>query len=204
MRDTYFERAQAKAYIIFRQLRLQLCRWEGSVRSGALAPGIKGGCTIIKRVIRVWHAAWWQQQNSQRSFQLGTECFHPLLTHFLLRREGFTALHAAAKSGHLHVVQFLVSEGADVNAVALDRDECYHTVLKEAMDENTTRHIATAEYLRGVGAREHCLHGAVQEGNIALIRDILLEHPDFVNKPLSETFRQEPFAFAVCIPHPFL
>jgi ankyrin repeat protein len=42
------------------------------------------------------------------------------LTHFH-RREGFTALHAAAKSAHLHVVQFLVSEGADVNAVALER-----------------------------------------------------------------------------------
>jgi hypothetical protein len=60
-----------------------------------------------------------QQQKSRRSFQLGTEGFHPLLTHFL-RREGFTALHAAAKGGHLHVVQYLVSQGADVNAVALD------------------------------------------------------------------------------------
>jgi ankyrin repeat protein len=48
------------------------------------------------------------------------EVFYPTLTH-LLCREGFTALHAAAKSAHLHVVQFLVSEGADVNAVALER-----------------------------------------------------------------------------------
>jgi hypothetical protein len=52
-----------------------------------------------------------------------------------------------------------------------------------------------------VGAREHSLHGAVHEGNVALIRGILLAHPDLVNKPLSETFRQEPFAFAACVPH---
>ena len=75
--------------------------------------------------------------------------------------------------------------------------DCYHTVLKEAIEGNTTRHRATAEYLRSVGAREHSLHGAVQDGNVDMIRDISLAHPDCVNKPLSETFRQDPFAFAV-------
>jgi hypothetical protein len=161
-----------------------------------------------------------------------TEVFYPTLTHFL-RREGFTALHAAAKSAHLHVVQFLVSEGADVNAVAIERryaldqlflclnfidsvssfaiislrrrsNGCYHTVLKEAIEGNTTRHRATAEYLRSAGAREHSLHGAVHDGNVDMIRDITLAHPDCVNKPLSETFRQEPFAFAVYVPYSFL
>lgn len=48
----------------------------------------------------------------ERSFQL-----YPV-THFF-RSEGFTALHAAAQYGDLDVVQLLVSEGADVNAVAL-------------------------------------------------------------------------------------
>ena len=43
----------------------------------------------------------------------------PLITHFL-RREGFTPLHEAARHGDLRVVQLLVGEGADVNAVALE------------------------------------------------------------------------------------
>lgn len=77
------------------------------------------------------------------------------------------------------------------------RDDCYHTILKEAIDGNTTRHRATAEYLRSVGAREHSLHGAVQEGSIALIQDILLAHPLTVNRPLSDTFRQDPFMCSI-------
>ena len=47
----------------------------------------------------------------------------PILTHFFLtlrRREGFTPLHTAARHGDLSVVQLLVGEGANVNAVALE------------------------------------------------------------------------------------
>ena len=43
----------------------------------------------------------------------------PLITHFF-SREGFTPLHEAARHGDLRVVQLLVGEGADVNAVALE------------------------------------------------------------------------------------
>ncbi len=45
--------------------------------------------------------------------------FPPLTTHFL-RREGFTPLHEAARHGDLRVVQLLVGDGADVNAVAFE------------------------------------------------------------------------------------
>jgi ankyrin repeat protein len=45
--------------------------------------------------------------------------FPPITTHFFCRN-GFTPLHEAARHGDLRVVQLLVGEGADVNAVALE------------------------------------------------------------------------------------
>ena len=61
------------------------------------------------------------------------------------------------------------------------REECYHTILKGAIDGNTARHHAVAAYLRSLGAREHSPHGAAQDGNVAIIQELLLANPGCVN-----------------------
>ncbi len=83
-------------------------------------------------------------------------------------------LHTAVKAGHLDVVQFLVAEGADVNAVC-DR---HRTPLREALE---AKHTEIAECLRGAGAFEKCLQVAAKEGDVALVQAWLLARFDCVH-----------------------
>ncbi len=94
-------------------------------------------------------------------------------------------LHTAVKAAHLNIVQYLVAEKADVNAVC-DR---HRTPLREALEARHTAiaeslrgaYTAIAESLRSAGAFEKSLQVAAKEGDVTLVQAWLLVRFDCVH-----------------------